>query len=292
MDAIWQAGISFIQAVQSMGGPALDAIFKAITSMGEEEFFLVLLPMIFWCVDSTVGLRLIVTFLLSTYVNTGLKDIIQHPRPPESLHKVEIGGHGLPSGHSQSAVVVWGGMATEFRKRWLWVIAILAMLLIGFSRIYLGVHFPTDVLGGWAIGAVILAVYPSLAARIETWLKRVGLVWQLALAVIVPLVLLLLHPVKDVGSSMSVLMGLGVGAILCRQVAPYSAAGPLGQRAARFVVGLIGVFVLYLGLSAVFPGEGQPLYFSLRAVRYALVGLWASLGAPWVFLRLRLAANG
>jgi membrane-associated phospholipid phosphatase len=294
METIWQAGIDLIQAVQVVHGPVLDAVFKAITFMGEEEFFLVLLPLIFWCVDSAAGARLVVVFLLSAYLNTGLKDVFQHPRPFDidptvKLH--EVGGYGLPSGHSQSAVVVWGTMALQFRKRWLWIVAILLMVLIGFSRIYLGVHFPTDVLAGWAVGAVVLALYLAWGPRIEAGLRRAGLARQLVVAVVVPLALMLVHPTKDITSSMAVLMGLGVGMALGRRVAPYTTAGSSGQRALRFLVGVVGVLVLYLGLSLLFPSEGEPLYLVLRAVRYASIGLWAALGAPWLFLRLGLASS-
>ena len=294
MDAIWQWGIDLIHTIQLVHGPALDALFKAITFMGEEEFFLLLIPLFFWCVDFASGARLAFVFLLSAYANAGLKDIFAHPRPFELDPTVELheaDGFGLPSGHSQSAVVVWGTIATEFRKTWLWVVAILLMVLIGFSRIYLGVHFPTDVLGGWAVGAVVLAIYVAVGPRIEAWLKEASLAWQLAVSVVVPLALLLLHSTKDTASPTAVLMGMGVGAALTRKVAPFSADGPLWQRAVRFLVGMVGIGLFYFGLSAVFPSEGEQFYFVLRIVRYALVGLWAGLGAPWLFLRLRLASS-
>lgn len=294
MEAIWQWGIDLIHTIQLVHGPTLDAIFKAITFLGEEEFFLILLPLMFWCVDFAVGARLAFVFLLSAYANTGLKDLFAHPRPFEldptvKLHDAE--GYGLPSGHSQSAVVVWGTIAVWFRKTWLWAVAVLLMVLIGFSRVYLGVHFPTDVLGGWAVGAVFLAACLALEPRFTAWLKRTSLTVQLALAVVVPLALLLLHPTKDTGSSMAVLMGMGVGVALSRRIAPFSADGPLWQRIVRLLVGLIVLLILYLGLKLVFPAEGEPLYFIMRTVRYALVGLWTALGAPWLFRKLRLTSN-
>lgn len=295
MEALWQWGIEFIHTVQLMHGPVLDEIFKAITFLGEEEFYLIFIPLIFWCVDFAVGARLAFAFLFSAYINTGLKELLAHPRPFEldptvKLHDAE--GYGLPSGHSQSAVVVWGIIAAAFRKTWLWVVAILLMALIGFSRVYLGVHFPTDVLSGWAVGAAFLAIYLALEPRIKAWLKQAGFGVQLALAMAVPLLLLLLYPAGDAARAMPALMGMGVGIALIRRVSPFNAAGPLWQRAVRFLVGAIGLFALYLGLKFVFPGEGEPLYFAMRVVRYALVGLWATLGAPWLFLRLRLASSG
>ena len=122
MEAIWQWGINFIHTVQLVHGPALDAIFKAITFLGEEDFFMILLPLVFWCVDFAVGARLAVIFLISTYANDGLKSLFAHPRPFELDPTVKLhdaGGYGLPSGHSESAVVVWGTVAAELRKRWM-----------------------------------------------------------------------------------------------------------------------------------------------------------------------------
>lgn len=294
MEPIWQWGLDFIRTVQLVHGPVLDTFFNAITCLGEEMFFVVLLPLIFWCVDFAIGARLAIVFLLSPYVNAVLKDAFAHPRPFEldpsvQLRTVGAEGYGLPSGHSQNAVVLWGALAAQCRKAWLWIVAVALMVLIGFSRIFLGVHFPTDVLGGWAVGAVLLVLYLALGARIEGWLKRVGLVWQLVLAVGVPLVLLLLHPTAGASTPMAVLMGMGVGLALVGRVAPFRTGGPFWQCVLRFLVGLLGLLALYGGLKLAFPAEGQPFYFALRVVRYAVVGLWAGLGAPWVFLRLRLA---
>ena len=294
MEAVWQWGLDFIRTVQLIHGPVLDAFFKAVTTLGEEDFFMIVIPTIFWCVDYAEGARLAFVFLLSPYVNSVLKDAFADPRPFELDPTVQrrfsgAEGYGLPSGHAQNAVVLWGTMAICFRKAWLWAVAILLMVLIGFSRIYLGVHFPTDVLGGWVVGAVLLGIYVAVGSRIETWLKRLELRWQLVLAVVVPLAMLLLHPTASAATPAAVLMGMGVGIALMSRIAPFSAAGSAWQCFLRFLVGIVGVAIVYVGLRFVFPGEGELLYFFLRVVRYVLVGLWAGLGAPWLFLQLRLA---
>ncbi|MCP4537979.1 MAG: phosphatase PAP2 family protein [Chloroflexi bacterium] len=294
MDAIWQWGIDFIHTVQLVQSPVITSFFKAVTFMGEKEFFLLLLPLVFWCVDFAIGIRLALAYLISVYVNVGFKEIIAHPRPFELDPTVQLRdeiGYGIPSGHAQSSVVVWGTMAFRFRKQWLWIVAPLLMLLIGFSRIYLGVHFPTDVLGGWALGAIFLWAFFALEPRVEAWLKETSLTTQLALAVVAPLILLLLNTSSDVIVSMAALMGMGAGLVLSIRWVPFSADGPLWQRVVRFLVGAVGLVVFYYGLKVVFPGEGEPLYVAARIVRYALVGLWTALGAPWLFLRLGLASS-
>ncbi len=297
METIWQWGVEFIRTIQQVHGPALDAIFKAFTFMGEKEFSLIFFTLIFWCVDFAVGARLIFAFLISPYINTILKALFAYPRPFEldptvQRHYTGLTGSGMPSGHAQSAIVIWGAIAVRFRKTWLWVVAILLIFLVGFSRVYLGVHFPTDVLGGWAVGAAVLAIYLALEPRVETWLKQAELPVQLALAAVVPLALLLLYPANDAAIAMATMLGIGVGLVLGRRAAPFSVAGPLLQRGARYLVGMIGLLAIYLGLKFVFPSEGEPFYLAMRVARYALVGLWGGLGAPWLFRRLRLASSG
>jgi membrane-associated phospholipid phosphatase len=293
MEGIWEWGLELIRAVQSVHGPALDAIFKAITFLGEEDFFIILLPLLLWCVDFSFGARLAFFFLFSTIVNSGLKGLIAQPRPcdldPEVKLHFYTGRYGLPSGHSQSSVVVWGAIASYIRKRWAWVVAVLLAALVGFSRVYLGVHFPTDVLAGWTLGAVLLAGYIFLVPHVEAWLKETSLIVRLALVVVIPLVLVLLFPSDDSLSAMGVFLGAGVGIVLTGRLIPFDAGGPIWQRAVRLLLGAAVLLALRLGLKAIFPDEGETLYALMRFVRYALMGLWAGLGAPWMFVKLRLS---
>ena len=294
MDALLQWGMDLIVAIQQIHGPALDSIFRVITLMGEEEFYLLLLPLLFWCVDVAMGARLAIVFLLSTYLNTDLKDLFQQPRPFDldpSVQLFSAEGYGLPSGHSQSTVVLWGAIAAWVRKTWFWVVAVALMVLIGFSRIYLGVHFPTDVLAGWIIGVTLLGIYLLVQPGVEKRLAELSLSAQIVLSMAVPVVLLVIHPVKDTTTTTAVLAGMGVGLALMHRYVSFSARGPWGQRAARFIIGGVVVLALYLGLKIVFPGEGSALYVPFRFLRFWLIGLWVSLGAPWLFRRLHLAPD-
>jgi len=107
MDAIFQWGLDFIIMIQQIDTPLLDSFFRAITSLGDELFYLLLFPFLLWCVDFYLGIRVSIIFLLSVYVNTGLKEIFQQPRPfdilPE-IQKVHASGYGFPSNHAQSSL--------------------------------------------------------------------------------------------------------------------------------------------------------------------------------------------
>lgn len=298
MEMIWQWGLDLIRWIQLFHSPIFDAFFITITFMGSEDFYTILLPLVFWCVDPKFGIRLAFIFLISSYSNDLIKGLFVHPRPfhldPDvklfEAKVLDAEGYGLPSGHSQSAVVVWGTIAAEFSRTWAWVLALLLMVLIGFSRIYFGVHFPTDVLGGWIIGALFLTAYFKLRHPIEKWLKEASLKKQIALALCGPLILLC-YPTATTTSITGVLMGFGAGAALIYRFEPYIAEGQLWKRFLRFLIGMFILIAIRFGLSAIFPCEGEPFYFVFRVLRYMVMGLWIGFGGPWLFLRLRIASS-
>lgn len=291
MDGILDWGVEVIRWFQQ-ASPLLDLPFKAFTFMGEEPFFLVLLPLIYWCLDRRVGARLTILFLLSTYVNSVAKTLGGQPRPydyaPDDVAPLwEATGYGLPSGHTQSAVVVWGYLASQFRRAWLWVVTALLIVLIPLSRVYLGVHFPTDLLGGYLLGVSILLVYVWLEPSVESWLGGKGLAWRLALALGVPLLLTLLYHTEDGIRVGATLTGMAVGFTLERHLVRFKSGGAWGKCALRFLLGIGVLFGLWVGLDVAFEGLEPAILF--RFVRYGSIGLWGGLGAPWVFVRLGLA---
>lgn len=292
MEAIWQWGINLIIAIQQVHGPVLDIIFRAITFAGEEQFYLVLLPLVLWCFDYSFGAALSVLFMVSTSINVALKDLFQHPRPFDlipGLKLSEASGYGLPSGHAQISLTVWGAIAGRLQKKWFWIVAGVVVLLISFSRIYLGVHFPTDVFAGLIIGGILLALYFVYKSRVEQWLAGLNIGFQLLLAIGLPLLFLLPSPTADALTGSGAFLGMGIGLIFKSRYLPYSTGGTWWQRTLRYLAGMVILFALYLGLKKVFPPDGSVAGAVFRFVRYALIGGWITIGAPWLFRIMRLA---
>ncbi len=293
MEGVLNWGIGVILWLQQFS-PALDVPFQALTFMGDEEFFLLLLPLVYWCLDWRTGARLVVVYLLSAYLNSAAKVLAGQPRPFEYDLRVEAldgaTGGGLPSGHTQSTVVLWGYVASQFRRTWLWVVAALLMVLIPLSRMYLGVHFPTDLLGGYILGVAILLLYLWLEPRAEGWLAGQGLAWQLGLALVGPLLMMLLFLSDDGVTTGATLMGMGVGFVLQRRWVRFDSTGVGWKRVLRYLLGIVVLVGIWGGLRVLFVGLEPALLF--RFVRYVLAGLWAALGAPWLFVRIRLADRG
>ena len=287
-DVLLNWGTGIILWLQSFSSGPLDAFFKAVTFLGEEQFYLVLLPLIFWCLDKGAGARLAFLFLFSAYVNSGLKEIFHAPRPFQFDPRVrEIGkstGYGFPSGHTQGTGGVWGYLATRWRKGWAWALGIVLPLLVALSRLYLGVHFPHDVVGGLLAAVLLILIYNWLLPAAEVRMGDLPLGAKLALATLIPLILLFLHPTEDTTTTLGALLGMGVGFTLEGEFVGFSVDGPWWKRVLRFLLGLAVTFALYLGLKGIFP-PGLPF----RLLRYGLIGLWAGFFAPWLFVKTALA---
>ena len=291
MDPILNWGIDVVLWLQQFS-PALDAPFRFLTFVGDQEFQMLLLPLVYWCLDREAGARLLILFLLSAYLNSVAKLILDQPRPhafdPRVQRLVDADGGGLPSGHTQGTVVVWGYIAAQWRRPW--ILALAAVLMIGtpLSRVYLGVHFPTDLLGGYLLGALLLwayfAITPSLTEKLRKWSMRS----QLLIAALPPLSLMLVYPGRDRNSILigAAWLGIAAGIVLERRFVGFTAGGPWWKRCCAYVLGLAVLFSVYYGLRVLF-ADLEPAGI-WRFARYALVGFWGSCGAPWLFARLKL----
>jgi membrane-associated phospholipid phosphatase len=288
---ILDRGIEVILWFQQFS-PAFDLPFKSLTFLGNLEFFLVFMPLIYWSIDRRLGARLLVLFLISAYVNAIAKVVVDQPRPFQYDSRVKplvhAAGGGLPSGHTQGTTVVWGYLAYQIRSRKLWIIAGFLMIAIPISRLYLGVHFPTDLLGGYFLAGVLLALYLRFAQTVETWLVVKGVIWQTAVACILPILLISVIPSgsRYALSASGTLLGFLPGIALERRWIRFCSGGNFWKRSMRFVAGLIILLGIWLGLRFAFSGWEPAALF--RIVRYAAVGIWGALGAPWLFVRLRL----
>ncbi len=290
MDGLIQWGLEIVRWVQTFRNPLLDPIMGTTYYLGAEDFFILFLPLIFWCLHKSLGIRLSFALIFSNYVNLVFKDFFAAPRPYQVDSQLyapfKTAGFGMPSGHSQAAVTFWGYIATQMKTRWWWALAIFMPLFIGIGRMYVGDHFPQDVLAGWTLGIVIVAAYAWLQPRVGLWVSRQSLTMQIALGIIVPLVLFALHATSDAATSMGVLIGMYAGLPIEEKYIRFDAHANWSKQIIKFVIGIAVLLALRLGLKAIFPAQAL---FDL--IRYAAIGAWASVGAPWVFVKTQLAVS-
>jgi membrane-associated phospholipid phosphatase len=316
LNVVYQWGLEFVRALQTIENPVLTAIIRGITVLGSELFYAPVILLIYWCINEKKGQRLALLLLLSAWVSNAVKVLLKQPRPYFLDPSVGLGvasGYGLPSGHAQHSLVFWAaalsGVLTE-RRRWLF--AGVVTVVIGFTRLYLGVHFPTDLLAGWLLALLVLGAAHFARPFLERLFAAGGLRSRMIAAAAVSFGMNALHPGDRRFGAL--FLGFSIGCFLTETYFPFSASAsvpgkfpekfsPRGAgfilRGARFLLGIAGGVLIYSGLNVVL-GEDSALlrgvtflgagHYELgRFLHYGILSLWASAGAPWLFLRLGLA---
>jgi membrane-associated phospholipid phosphatase len=297
MEPIWDWGNDVIVSIQAVHNPILDDIFNAITLLGEVEFFLLIFPFIIWSIDKSVGVRLVYLVSISIAVNTWAKSLVNHPRPFEwpSLDSSPVlklndtaYGPGLPSGHTQTSLVLWFYLAYKLNRTWLWWVAAILFVLVSFSRVYLGVHFPTDLLGGAILGLIILLLFIRFEPSITTLLKGQSTLFLIGASVLLPLIIMFLHRHADTIAVMSTLSGFSLGVIFDQQKIGFEATGSILQRLGRYLLGLLVLLVIFEGLGILVPSQNSLWHLPIQILRYVAAGFWISGGALWLFWQIDL----
>lgn len=320
MDAVWDVEIVVVEWVQSVGG-WLAPPMEAISSLGSLAMLPVLVTFVFWCLHAGIGARLFVYVSLAGVVADLLKILLHGPRP--SWYHLSVRplvaptSFGVPSAHAVTSLMTWGYAAVRFPKRWVRGTCAAIVLAVGLSRIYLGAHFITDLLAGWLVAAGLLwAALRYEDAVLRRW-RRLGLPAQASLALaasVLPVLIAvgvqaLFHsgwtqpedwtgsvPPGLNGASLEHTAGVagglfggvaGLSALAVRGW--YSAAGPAVSRAARYVIGVSGIFLILAAADVIVPQAAGTAGAVREYVVFALMGAWSALGAPELFVRMGLA---
>ena len=166
--------MQFLYLLEKIRMPGLNEFMLTITHLGEETAFLVLALIVFWCVDKYRGYFVLGVGLMGTVLSQFMKLLFRIPRPwvlDENFSileeaRAEAGGYSFPSGHTQTAVGTFGSIAASTRRKAVAIVCILLAVLVGFSRMYVGVHTPADVLVGALLSVVLIAaLYPFMLGK-------------------------------------------------------------------------------------------------------------------------------
>ncbi len=172
--------MEFLKFLESIRTPFLDSFFSLVTRFGEETLFIIIGILFLWCINKKQGYYLFFVGFSGLLVNQFLKFTFRVPRPwvkDPSLTIVESAkemayGYSFPSGHTQISVGLYGGMARIFKNKPLKYISIILVILIPFSRMYLGVHTPIDVITSVVIALLLVfAFYPVIEKGFENTKK-------------------------------------------------------------------------------------------------------------------------
>lgn len=280
----WCRDVALIDFLQKFDNPTTFMMMRFFSFLGDEPFYLLLLPALFWCWDKEKAWPLALVLGLEFYLNFLLKDAFQSPRPV-GTGLIEAHGFGFPSGHAQNGMVLFGYLAWVTRANF-WL-AGGTVFLIGLSRVYLGVHFLSDVVGGWAVGFLWLFVAVYGMEELKRRKVSVGTVPALGLIFLLWAWLVGFYPVDMSARIGGAVFGFVAGALLEKDSVGLVCRGSPVTQGKKILLGALGVILIKEGLGVLLPEK-----LAIHFFRYGFVGFWIGLGAPWLFVRLKLSPGG
>lgn len=295
--------MDILYALEGIRTPLLDGILLALTELGGETAFLVVALVLFWCADKRQGYYLMAVGFLGTLANQFLKLACQVPRPwvrDPNFTIVEAAregasGYSFPSGHSQTSVGTFGVIARCAKNKWVRVAAIAVCVIVPFSRMYLGVHYPSDVLVGSGMALLfILLLHPVCFKDDGKYIPALFCVMiVLAIAFVAYTELFPFpadidpHNLESAVKNSYTLMGALLGMLVVYFVdmrRPFPTEGVWYAQVLKVIGGLVIALAVKEGLraplDALFGG-----HIIARAVRYMLLVLVAGIVWPLTFPR-------
>lgn len=293
--------MNFLYFLESIRVPVLNEAMLLITRLGEETAFLVAALIVFWCVDKCKGYYVMAVGFLGTMLNQFFKLLCRVPRPwvlDPAFTVVEgsveaAAGYSFPSGHSQSAVGTFGAIAACTANPWIKGLCISAAVLVPFSRMYLGVHTPSDVLTGATMALLLVfALRPMVELKKERGMKDIiGMMLVMALGL---LAYVKLYPfseevdahnlesgIKNAYTMVGCLAGVAVVYTMEKKYINFETKAIWWAQILKIVLGLAAVLLVKEGLRA--PLEMVLSVYPARAVRYFCIVVTAGLVWPMTF---------
>lgn len=290
----------FLYFLESIRNPVFDWFFSLITHLGEETFFLVIAILFFWCINKREGYFILITGLVGTVINQLAKLFFRIPRPwvldPDfdiiEAAREEATGYSFPSGHTQNIAGTYGAIAAYEPKKWKTAICTTLIVLVAFSRMYLGVHTPLDVITSLLVALALILLLRPLFATEERFNKSMP--WIVVGSTVLSLGFLAYvlavsgdatldpHNYHSGLKNACTLLGCTAGLIavyfIDLKFIKFETEARWYAQIIKLIGGLIGVLAIKAGLSspltALFGNE-----FIARAVRYFLIVLFA--GGVW-----------
>ncbi len=293
---------------------------------GDPVFYLILIPVIYWCLDARTGFRLAMLLAISCWINQTAKLWLHTPRPFWVNQEIRAlscpAAFSMPSGHAQIAASMLGYAGLYLRRNVVRAGLAAAVLLVGFSRIFLGVHTPADVIAGWCAGIAVLIGFFAFDRQFGSKFAALPATHRAGLACLLSLCMLCISlfsafysaagliPAEWAANAIAAcsgfapyntdtsllcagaVLGLVAGSALMKKQGGISTAGTIRQMALRCLIGIAVTAIIWVLFGAIEPDSGTPAAYLFRYIQAAVWGLWVSCAGPVLLIRLRLMEAG
>lgn len=273
--------LQILRFIQQFMNPVLNIFFEVITFLGEETLIIPILAFIYWLIDKRKGELIAFSIFTTFLLNNFLKGIFNLPRPIGeegiiTLREHTATGSSFPSGHTQAATTALTSGALIIKKKSFTTFATILSLLIGLSRLYLGVHYPKDVLVGLILGiAIAILCYKSFYSNHK---KRHYLI-----LFFVSIAILLFNQASDMIKAVGSFSGFVLGVTLENNYVNFSLPKNKIKGLLRFTIGLVLILGIKEGFKYILPVSLISDYFRYFMLTFSAIGLW-----PWLFNKFKL----
>ena len=294
--------INILKFFQSIRNPILNAFFLILTISTEVPVIVILTAIMYWCINKKYGQKLLFTLIPNIVINTGIKEFVKAPRPIgttglESLRVSTATGYSFPSGHTQTATTFWTSLIIIFRKKWIHILGSVMILGVGLSRLYLGVHWPIDVICGWIFGILFTVIFAKIFDIVD---KNKN--YKLLPLVLIPFIIFIFIVKSESYIKMfGLLVGFVLGYIIEDKFIKFKTIDDykkevnfsskvdtnkdyIVKNAYRFILGIFTLLAVYLILNYIIPE-----YMIFNFIRYLIISLYAVAGVPALFKISKLA---
>lgn len=266
--------------LQDLLGNTGATVASMVTMLGEETVMVAILGFIYWCYDKRFGVYVGTNLMVGLVANPMIKNVFLRLRPymvhdqvmcfkpvhEGDLYDPLLQGYSFPSGHTSNSSTMYFSLPMYGKKKWLVIAGILLPLVIGLSRVCLGVHYPTDVMAGWLLGAVVVAVMTFLQNKIRVK-------WKLYLLITVLSIPGCFYCTSnDYFNSLGMMLGFFAAGLFEEKYVKFENTKDLKKTVFRVICGLVVFLVVNAVLKAVFGFiEVDELKFFLRVIRYGVL---------------------
>ena len=270
------------------GTPLLDTLFRVITNVLSQPVYIFFASLIFWCLNKRIGIRAMYIIMFSAYTALLAKNLFGMPRPPDYLHKVTENDFGFPSGHAQVSSGFWSYLGLQSKRTRIIIVGAVAVILVSLSRLYLGVHYPGDVVGGIIFGLMVAFISYREEAGILKIFNKQSRNSKYLIALSLPIILVLITTFQGSLLKEQIELGLlmasvGAGYLLEEEIIRFPDVKYKEQKVKRALIGILILGSIYL------ISEILSLTFPVFAyIKYAALGFSSVFFVPWVFMKLEM----
>lgn len=274
-----------IQFLQSFSSDLLNTVMLIITSFGSVYFSIFVVCIIYWCYNKDIGFKLGIIMACSGVLNSIVKSLVRSPRPigvegVNSIGEFSAPGYSFPSGHTQNITTLGVSMYIFTRSRVIFILSVILIVLVGISRLYLGLHWPIDILGGFVLSLIISIVLNEVLIKLSDF--KINMLIGILSLIFLLSVFFIEHGEngQDYFKTMGMFIGVYLGHLFERRYVNFSPDASNVDNIMKIIIGAFTTILLEILLSYLF---NMVNIYWLYIIKYMIIGFWIFGAIPLIF---------